>query len=50
MPKPNPSKEPERLHVKLLYGLFEGNATGPAVKYVAFLAVLVLIGRASGLL
>lgn len=45
MPKPNPHKEPERLHVKLLYGLFEGNATGPAVKYVAMLAVLVLIGR-----
>ncbi|WP_164832655.1 hypothetical protein [Sinorhizobium meliloti] len=50
MPKSHPNKEPERLHVKLLYGLFEGNATGPAVKYVAMLAVLVLVGRAAGLL
>lgn len=49
MTKPNPHKEPERLHVKLLYGLFEGNATGPAVKYVAMLAVFVLIGRGFGL-
>ncbi|WP_132073624.1 hypothetical protein [Sinorhizobium americanum] len=48
MPKPNP-QEPERLHVKLLFGLFEGNATGPAVKYVAMLAVFALIGRGVGL-
>ncbi|MCZ4089089.1 hypothetical protein [Sinorhizobium psoraleae] len=51
MPKsPNP-KDPDRMHVKLLFGLFEGSATGPtAVTCIFVLGVLVLIGRATGLL
>ncbi|MDW9781949.1 hypothetical protein GOB92_27955 [Sinorhizobium meliloti] len=50
MPKPNP-KDPHRMHIKLLFGLFEGSATGPtAVVCVCALGVLVLVGRAAGLL
>lgn len=49
MPKPNP-KNSDRMHVKLLFGLFEGSASGPfAVLSVVILAVLVLIGRGCGL-
>ncbi|ASY55439.1 hypothetical protein [Sinorhizobium sp. CCBAU 05631] len=50
MPKIPKNPDHERLYVKLFFGLFEGNATGPAVKYVVILAVLVIAGRASGLL
>lgn len=49
VPKPNP-KDNDRMHVKLLFGLFEGSASGPfAVLSVVILAVLVLIGRGFGL-
>ncbi|WP_164832654.1 hypothetical protein [Sinorhizobium meliloti] len=51
MPKPNPPKDPDRMYVKLLYGLFEGSASGPvAVTCIFVLGVLVLVGRAAGLL
>lgn len=51
MPKtPNP-KDNDRMHIKLLFGLMEGSASGPvAVACVFVLGVLVLVGRASGLL
>ncbi|WP_164838037.1 hypothetical protein [Sinorhizobium meliloti] len=51
MPKtPNP-KDNDRMHIKVLFGLMEGSASGPvAVACVFVLGVLVLVGRASGLL
>lgn len=48
MPKPDPKNE--RLNVKLLFGLFEGSASGPfAVKAVSVLAILAMVGRGIGL-
>ncbi|MDX1083756.1 hypothetical protein GOL49_22535 [Sinorhizobium medicae] len=50
MPKPN-RKDNHRMHVKLLFGLFEGSASGPfAVLSVVILAVLAMVGRAAGML